>query len=1561
MATDFTGINNHNEYFTNHYFSSYLADDITKIISKITQQELKQSPWSKLREVGNYYAVKHDKLQSSVNYQMEIIPDLAQQFLDAMGYEEPVSESQEVEGKFIPVYSLYKDSSSNPRVMVLLSLTNSEEGVLDGNIFDVDRFGRLSDVKDECSSVLDDLFFKLSDSPRWIMVFGVEEFVLIDREKWGERRYISFDLEDVFGRRDESTYKAITALTHSSSLIGMSGQCEMDVLIDTSRRNATGVSQDLKYALRESIEILGNEVIYDQIHRCERDVDEQPIDAGKLTLECLRYMYRMLFVLFIESRPELGYAPMNNLPYMQGYSLEGLRDVAENIRDDIDNVSDGYYLHETLSKLYDIIYTGYPVDKEEMRKLQEKDSISDVFVLEPLKAHIFDPEYTPTISASKLRNSAMLRIIDLMSVTRGSIKKGSRRGRISYSALGINQMGAVYEALLSYRGFIAEDKLYEVKPADEKDVDELKVGYFVKESELEQYDESERARNKDGSLRTYEKGTFIYRLAGREREKSASYYTPESLTKTLVKYSLKELLEGKTADEILQITICEPAMGSAAFLNESVNQLAEAYLAKKQVEVGKNIDYDHYRDELQRVKMYIADKNVYGVDLNPIAVELAEVSLWLNTIFKGGYIPWFKTQLVNGNSLIGARRQCYNVDELQSDREPLIWYSHKPTRILPKSARNINRQIYHFLSGDPGMSNYTDKVIKQLYPEEIKKINAWRKAFTKPYILPEIQTMKMLSELIDRLWMKQIGLRHEISKLTSDKLSVWMNEDDLHNSHTTIREKDEIFSKVYLTEDMQNAGPYARLKFAMDYWCALWFWPVDKADLLPNRSQFLSDMHMILSGGKEQFISTINAVPVKKSNLLQVKLVSSEVQQAVFKLNEEYEGLGEVDLNRLCTDHERLSIVRQLSQQYKFFHWELEFADIFESRGGFDLIIGNPPWIKLEWMEEGILSEYYPKLAVKKESASNIDHQRPLLLQDDYIKKAYFDEYISISGMQNYYNSVSNYEELAGVQTNLFKCFIPQSILASKIDGVFSFVHPNGIFDDPKGSKLRELIYPKLKNHFRFANERFLFADIHHSVAFSLNVYRNVNKKDIDFEMICNLYEPITIEESYSNKETKLMGIKDDEGNWNIVGHSDRIIKVTDSDLSSFARLFGNDNYLGTHLVALHSKQLLQAVEKMSSITTHFSDYDVYMSEMLHETNSQKNGLIVRNTQFPDSVYGTIYSGPNISLSNPLSKTPRKNCSSNTDYDSIPLDDIPSNYLPRCNYMVAIPYEQFTKQAPESQAGRKYLSAYRMVSRKMLNISQERTLNCSIIPPGVSHTNGLVGFMFNNDRDALTVLGTWSSLPFDYLIKIMAKTNMNMDNAAPLPAFSDSPILQEIQYRALKLNALTEYYGNLVKMFEFSIRPEWSRKDSRLSPLFETISGTWSPQYPLRGDFERRMALLEIDVLTSILLGLTLDELCTIYRLQFPVFKTNEENTWYDSQGKIVFTTRALVGDGVDRATWEKNQNSQRIVKNTVYDHLPSGPKNVSIEYISPFTRCDREEDYRIAWEFFTSKYGVKQ
>ena len=89
--------------------------------------------------------------------------------------------------------------------------------------------------------------------------------------------------------------------------------------IDESRgaaqRSASRISQDLKFALRECVELLGGEVLYDMARRLGRDLERDPVDPEELTVQCMRYMYRMLFVLFIEARRELGFAPMKVQAY----------------------------------------------------------------------------------------------------------------------------------------------------------------------------------------------------------------------------------------------------------------------------------------------------------------------------------------------------------------------------------------------------------------------------------------------------------------------------------------------------------------------------------------------------------------------------------------------------------------------------------------------------------------------------------------------------------------------------------------------------------------------------------------------------------------------------------------------------------------------------------------------------------------------------------------------------------------------------------------------------------------------------------------------------------------------------------------------------------------------------------------------------------------------------------------------------------------------------------------------------------------------------------------------
>lgn len=1578
MSIDLTGITNKNEYYTNHYFSTVFEENTSTTISNWNaaardSEEIK-TPWSLLRQNARQYYTAHDKfVRSSVNLQvLANIKALAGSYLKSLGYPEAKPEVVAVDDSLsVPVYLEMTKSNGAPLLWVLLSASKeSDAGIMESFVFNAD------DVDDDAAGTLykgilgemanEDLVTKIlfgtAEPPRFVMLIGMNQIALIDRNKWNEKRYLQFELEEIFSRLENTTLQAMSVLLHKDSLCPDDGKVLLDELDEQSQKNASGVSQDLKYALRESIELLGNEVLYDMKTRLGRDLDADPVDAGQLTLECLRYMYRMLFVLFIESRPELGYAPIKAQSYYSGYSLESLRDIADNIRDDVNEVGDGYYLHETLAKLYELIYDGYPKTEDELKKATGSDSLHDMFLIAPLKAHIFDPEYTKMITAAKLRNSCMLRIIDLMSLTRATGRKNGRRGRISYANLGINQMGAVYEALLSYRGFIAEHDLYEVKRAGDS-FNELDVGYFVSESELDQYTEDERVRyesgEKAGKLRMYEKGTFIYRLAGREREKSASYYTPEVLTKCLVKYALKELLEGKTADEILKLTICEPAMGSAAFLNEAINQLAEAYISRKEKETGEIISYEKRFNELQKVKMFIADRNVYGIDLNPVAVELAEVSLWLNTIYEGGFVPWFGTQLVNGNSLIGARRQVYRIENAQSTSKGLRWYEMEPDRVPLGTKRMPKKQVYHFLLGDPGMCSYSDKVIKQLEPENIKEMKDWNKKFTSPVTDDEVVTLLRLSAAIDELWEAQIQLRKEVGTKTQDALSIFGYTDDAEDSHTTIRQKDKIFSELYKSEHMKNAGPYARLKFAMDYWCALWFWPIDKADLLPTRSEFLFDMSLILEG-------TMASVNVNAGQLS--FFGTTEMEQLSMDIIDTYGTDTIVDIPRLRQENPRLDLAAKIAEQNKFMHWELEFADLFAERGGFDLIIGNPPWIKIEWNEQSVLSDTHPIFAVKKLTATQTTHKRAEALENNVTHRLYFSEYEMMSGEQSFLGATQNYPDLQGA-VNLYKCFLPLAWGKNCESGVAAFVHPEGVYDDPKGGALREKLYPRLRYHFQFANERKLFPEVDHHTQFSLNVYGGPLM--VSFDTISNLYDAKSIVECYEgDSAAPIPGIKDENGDWNIKGHLDRIIHVTKKELAVFAKLFdGNDNWKQPKLPQLHAKQLLNALELFAEQPRYLGMLgdDVSTSECWNETGAQKDGTIEAKVDFPESSKTIIYSGAHIGILNPIFQTTRSNYRVNSDYDRVDLTLIPDDYLIRVKYAPSCSVDNYFQRMPKTSWGTNLTDEYRIINREMVGCASERTLTCAIACKGIAHVNTVFSVAIKNRVDMACLAGCEASLPYDFFVKVIGKSHVNYSTNMLFPLLDGSKH-GRIVLRALILNCLTYHYADLWhKCFDkFFTDDNWSKSDPRLSNTrFSTLTSEWTWDTPLRTDYERRQALVEIDVLTAMALGMTLEQLKTIYRIQFPVLQSYEADTWYDANGRITFTNnRSLVGVGFDRKEFELNMKDapagKKFYRTIMDDTMPGGPVERTIEYIAPFDRCDREQDYETAWKFFEEKYKEK-
>jgi hypothetical protein len=1581
-----TGIENKNEYYTNHYFTSIFQDNAEDTIKKWKQKEKQeefQLPWKKLRDVRTQYYNIRDRYLRSKNEEVSkpMVQELATLYLKALGYESINSVSEEVaDGLNVPIFHEVTKANGAPLLWAFLSVAaERDDDILQGYIFeksdDEDENGTSVDIVND--EILAKLFFAGEEAPRFILLFGINQIALIDRNKWNEKRYLQFMMEDIYSRHEESTFMAMTVLLHKESLCPADGAIVLDSLDENSHKHSAGVSDALKYALRESIEILGNEVIYDMKTRQGINLDENPVDASELTLECLRYMYRFLFMLFIEARPELGYAPMKSQTYVQGYSLEGLRDVCDQVKEDSEVLSEGYYIDDTLKKLFHMTYFGYPENLEEYKKAIEieKTSMHDAFTIEALKAHIFDPEYTKLITKARLRNCAMLQIVDLMSISRPRNSK-ERKGRISYSALGINQMGAVYEALLSYRGFIAEEDLYEVKRAGDK-FNELDVGYFVKENELENYDEkTERVRyesgEKKGQLRMYEKGTFIYRLAGREREKSASYYTPEVLTKCLVKYALKELLKDKTADEILHLTVCEPAMGSAAFLNEAINQLAEAYLTKKQEELGETISYDKRFEELQKVKMFIADRNVYGCDLNPVAVELAEVSLWLNTIYKGAYVPWFSTQLVNGNSLIGARRQVYSQSALESGN----WYGKAPRRIMPgeertkKGQREHTKEIYHFLLGDPGMANYSDKVIKSLEPENIKKIKTWNKEFTSKFDVDELKTVLRLSESIDKLWKLTADERRKIEEATYEPLSVYGHEESGEGSHKSIREKDEIYKKLFKSEKAQNAGPYARLKAAMDYWCALWFWPIDKADLLPSRQEFFFDMSLILEGN-------IRAVNVNSSGQMVFQFEAddsglkyvTEGDLLALEFKAQYADLGEVCLDNLRERSERLAIANKIAEEQRFLHWELEFADVFEQNGGFDLVIGNPPWIKIEWNEQDMLSDFYPLFAIRDMNAAKVTNLRNTVFESvKDVRTAYLHEYSVMSGQQGFLSALTNYPSLVGVKNNLYKSFLPQAWMIGNSECVSAFVHPNSIFDDSNGGLFRSELYPHIRKHFRFENELKLFQDVGNAMKYSLNVYGNILSEK--FDAIFNLFDPRTIDDCYNEslKDEVVEGIKDSFGNWSTKGHPDRVVNIDQSVLKLFASLIdGTENWKEARMPTLHAKQILQVFQRFSEQTTIIDDIDghMFVADLWNETTAQEEGFIVRNVHFPQNRIDTIYSGPHIGCANPIFQSSQRDCKTHRAFDNVDLLNIDDSYVQRMNYSPATDINSYLGRLSNTEWGNKYNQNYRVISRKMLNLSGERSLISCISVPDAMHTNGILGLACKNLDDVVFIAGLFASLPYDFFVKTIGRQNLYEDNAGKMPIPSKK-YMKEIMVRTLLLNCLNNNYAELwEKEYCDEYRKiKWTSQDSRLNQdKFSTLSKEWNNSTPVRTDYERRQALVEIDVLVAMSLNMTLNQLNTIYRIQFPVLQQYDNDTWYDSLGRIVFTNnRSMSGVGFDRKEWENDVRGasaeQSCYRAVLDDTVPEGPVERTIEYIPPFDRCDRMADYEKAWKCFEQIYG---
>ncbi|HEX8702887.1 MAG TPA: hypothetical protein VF815_28890 [Myxococcaceae bacterium] len=1303
----------------------------------------------------------------------------------------------------------------------------------------------------------------------------------------------------------------------------------LGLLHHNSHRHAFAISEDLKFALRECIELLGNEAVAQLRARHEKlHTDDRPAELAR---ECMRFMYRLLFLFYVEARPELGWAPLGSEAWTKGYGLERLRDF-EQVEFHTEEDRHGTYLHECLTLLFRMVFEGARPSRQNSLETTSESTYL-LFELAPLKSHLFAPERTALLNRLRFPNHVLQQVIEKLSLTRGRGEggPGKRRGRISYATLGINQLGSVYEALLSFRGFFAREELFELYPNGEEP-GPLEPAWFVTQKQLDEYSDDEKfgkSPEKGGQrpgLKRHPPGTFIYRMAGRDRQKSASFYTPQSLTQATVEYTLQEVLfdkEGKeklSADELLELTVLEPAVGSAAFLNEAVDQLAEAYLHRKQRELGQRIPHDRYAHEKQRVKMYIADRNVFGIDLNPVAIELAEVSLWLNTLHEGAFVPWFGCQLVRGNSLIGARRDVFVREQLVGAHRS--WLKSVPKRVRLGEQRP-DGSVWHFLLPDEGMAIYGEgkegEPIRELYADQLAAIDAWRSEVCAPLTEGEHQALVNLSVAVDRLWQAHVEQLRTLRKRTTDPLPIYGHE-HVKATLTTTAQKDEI----YTSAGVKASSPYRRLKLAMDYWCALWFWPIEKAGLLPTREQLLADLRLLLD-------------------------------------------------TRLPEQNERMRLVEELAERYGFLHQELAFADLFAERGGFDVILGNPPWVKLEWTEAGVLSDIDPAFALKNLHADAVARRRAAIFDLPGLRQRWTAEHELASGTQGFLTALQNYPDLQHQQPNLFKCFLPQAWRNERPGGVAGFLHPEGIYDDPNAGLFRRAALPRLRRHYQFANALFLFAEVHDQTRFSINVYASAQREP-HFVHLANLFHPSTIRGSHEHPgQGAVPGIKDDENNWATTGHRDRIVNVGPDELALFAKLYDEEGTPGieARLPALHARTMVPTLRRFADAPRLGSSGIAFLaSDMLHEARAVRDKLIRRETRFPQSTSELVLSGPHFFVGTPLYKTPRRECRNNSHYDAIDLNAVPDDYLPRTNYVRACSPEEYEARTArvtwEVEGRRPRLTGfYRVAVSAMIGPAGERTLQPAIVPPGVGHIDNVNSYAFQHAQDCVSVAGVWSSLPVDFFVKTTGVSHFRPNQARQLP-YRSLFLENELTARTLGLNCVSSHYAALWEQTRPSaLRGGWTREDPRLAHAwFDGLGLPWRRESALRTGYARRQALVEIDVLVAMGLGLTLEELINIYRAQFPIMRFYERDTWYDQRGRIVFThSKGLPTVGLARRRergsnlpgWEdvRDMKSGTLDVTLEDDTLPGGPVQRTITYEAPFDRCDRETDYALAWAEF--------
>lgn len=657
-----------------------------------------------------------------------------------------------------------------------------------------------------------------SDNVLWGLVTnGAVLRLMRDNASLTRPAYIEADLTHIFTNEDVASFAVLWLLIHRTRF-GVAGTSVSDCALERWReagwREGEAARDRLAAQVETALKVLGSGFLDANPDLASR------LKSGEVNLtewfnELLRLVYRLIFLMVAEDRDLLHPPIKEDDPqrarklaarklYAEGYSLAALR--AQAVR------------AATWDKHHDR-YEGIKVVFRGLARGQEALGL-------PALGGLFNPDQLPHLETARLRNRAFMQALYRLAWL------SDRAGMVpvNWRAMETEELGSVYESLLELQPQLGDDG---------------RTLLFA----------SEAAEQK-----------------GNQRKTTGSYYTPDSLVQLLLDTTLDPVLdetEARAADpaeELLKLTVIDPACGSGHFLLAAARRIATRVARHRAGGIPSASDFRHALRE-------VACRCLYGVDRNPMAVELTKVALWIEALEPGRPLAFFDAQIRCGDSLIGV----FNRAML---REGLPDEAYKP------------------LTGD-------DKELSRRYARQNREQRDWAKG--DPQLFDGWSPPEILAER-----------DHKLKEIAQDDLA-------------SVEAKARGFEALRASDDWQRLKTASDLYISANFYMAAFFTP------------------------KSAGAAGTDVMPL-----------TGHVWQAAG--------------GHAPAEHLRQGAILT-SEKVGAFHWFIEFPEIMERDGGFDVVIGNPPWERIKLQEQEFFAARSPAIA----SAPNKAERQKLI---DALEKA---------------------------------------------------------------------------------------------------------------------------------------------------------------------------------------------------------------------------------------------------------------------------------------------------------------------------------------------------------------------------------------------------------------------------------------------------------------------------------------------------------------------------------------------------------------------------------------------